>query len=366
MNQDNQGDLDPIVKMLQGGGIWIVLSVLIIAILGFKTFRMGEVTASEVGVTLNKMTGEMEVIEESGVHMYNSIIKEFFTLDQTVQRIAMTEQVGQGDRKGKDDLKVKTVDGSDVYIDLQVRYEIIPQMADTVISTSGTGEAYKQKWMRDYVRSIARNCLGELTTEEFYDSSKRNQKAIKAMNTINAAIKTYGLRVTDIGIPQTPHFYQAYEDMIKKKKLADQEELQEKSLAQAASQKQKTQIQIAENNKQVDLARAKGEKEQQVIRARADGERRKAEATAYSQKVKVGADASLYRMSKEATGILAKKKAEAEGIEALKKALEGEGGRNMVKMEYAKRLKKVTVSATPITKESHIGRFELKNNISGK
>lgn len=367
MNQDNQGDLDPIVQILRGGGIWVILTIFIIAILGFKTFRMGEVTGEQVGVVLDKMTGEMKVIEASGVHIYNSITNEFFILDRTLQTISMTEALGRGNRRNKkDDLKVKTIDGSDVYVDLQVDYEIIASMADTVIRTSGPGDAFMHKWVRDYVRSISRNSLGELTTEEFYDSSLRNSKVNKAKKEVNDKIKNFGIRITDIRIPQRPHFYKAYEDMIKKKKLADQEELQEISQANAARQKQKTQIQIAENNKQVELARAKGEKEQQVIRARADGERRKAEAKAYAQKIKVGADASLYRMSKEATGILAKKKAEAEGIEELKRALEGEGGRNMVKMEYAKRLKNVTISGTPITKESHIGRFELKNNISGK
>lgn len=366
MDQNNEFDADQIADILKGGGLWIILTILIIAILGFKTFRMGEVSGEQVGIVLDKTNGEMEVIPDSGVHVYNSIIKEFFVLDKTVQTIAMTEQVGRGDRGQKDDLKVKTIDGSDVYVDLQVRYQIIPEMADVVLTTSGPGELYKMKWMRDYVRSVSRNCLGELTTEDFYDSSKRDQKTNKAQKAINGLIKKYGLRVTDIGIPQTPHFYQAYEDMIKKKKLADQEKLQEQSLAQAASQKQKTEIQIGDNNKQVELARARGEKVKMVIEATAEAGKIKAEAKAYFQKIKVGADASLYKMEKESAGIFAKKKAEAEGIEELKKALEGEGGRNLVKMEYAKRLKGISISATPITKESHVGRFDINNNLPGK
>jgi len=279
----------------------------------------------------------------------------------------MTERIGRGDRSSKkDDLKVKTVDGSDVYVDLQVDYEIIAAKADTVVRTSGPGNAFMVKWVRDYVRSISRNSLGELTTEEFYDSSKRNSKVNKAKNEVNDKIREFGLRITDIRIPQRPHFYKAYEDMIKKKKLADQEELQEISQANAARQKQQTQIQIAQNNKQVELARAKGEKEQQIIQAKADGERRKAEATAYLNKIKVGADATLYKMQKAATAILPKRGAEAEGIEELKKALEGEGGRNMVKMEYAKRLRNVRISAIPITKEGHVGRFEINKKLIGK
>ncbi len=366
MSQDNQFDKESIENIIGGSGVWIIITLVIVAVLGFKSFRMGEVSGEQVGVILDKMSGDMEVIEESGVKIYNSIIKEFFTLDKTVQTLDMTEDTRRGDRTGKDDLKVKTIDGSDVYLDLQVRYEIITKMADVVLRTSGPGENYKMKWMRDYVRSIARNCLGELTTEEFYDSSKRNEKSIKAKEIINKKIKKFGLIITDIGIPQTPHFYKEYEDMIKKKKLADQEELEEKSLALAAQQIQKTEIQIAENNKTVELTEARGIMKQSIIQAEAEGQRLEAQAKAYFEKIKVGADADLYKMKKQATGILAQKKAEAEGIQAMKQALEGEGGRNMVKMEYAKKLKYVTISAQPFSKESHIGRFEVNKQLGVK
>ena len=63
-------------------------------------------------------------------------------------------------------------------------------------------------------------------------------------------------------------------------------------------------------------------------------------------------------MKKRAEAILVLKKAEAKGIEAMKKALEGEGGRNMVKMEYAKKLKDINISGKPFTIEGHTARFE--------
>jgi hypothetical protein len=42
----------------------------------------------------------------------------------------------------------------------------------------------------------------------------------------------------------------------------------------------------------------------------------------------------------------------------LKKALEGDGGRNMVKLEYARKLKDVTFTGKPFSIESTIERFE--------
>ena len=81
-------------------------------------------------------------------------------------------------------------------------------------------------------------------------------------------------------------------------------------------------------------------------------------ADAYFEKMTVSAGANLYEMKKTAEGTLARKSAEAEGIMALKKALEGEGGRNMVKMEYAKKLKDVQIVGKPFTVQSNIERFE--------
>jgi hypothetical protein len=43
---------------------------------------------------------------------------------------------------------------------------------------------------------------------------------------------------------------------------------------------------------------------------------------------------------------------------ALKKALEGEGGPNMVKLEYARKLKDVTLIGKPFTIQGSIERFE--------
>ena len=45
-------------------------------------------------------------------------------------------------------------------------------------------------------------------------------------------------------------------------------------------------------------------------------------------------------------------------IEALNKALAGEGGRNIVKMEYARKLKGIAITGKPFSIESNIERFE--------
>ena len=351
-------DFQVLWRLLGGTLVWMAVAFLLLTVVLFSSIRVGRVTGEQVGVLLNRLNGEITVIEQSGVRIYNGLLNEFHVLDKTLQVIEMTELVGRGDRSEKDDLKIKTIDGSDVYVDLKVQYKIIPSMADVVIKTSGPDEAFKEKWARDYARSICRNYLGELTTEEFYDTSLRDAKVALAKTAANERLNPYGIEFDSFVIPRKPHFYEEYEDMIKRKKLADQGVLEEESKAKAAKQKQETMTVQETNKKNVAVEGFKGQMEQLIIEAQAESERARKEADAYFQKVTVGAEAALYEMQQQAEGVLAKKKAEAEGIEAMREALEGEGGRNMVKMEYASKLSDVTITGQPFTLQSDTKRLE--------
>jgi hypothetical protein len=352
-------DLKAIQDILGGTLIWVGAAFLAFMLFIVATLRIQEVTGEEVGFLLHKITGKIEVIPQPGKQIYNGLTKKLYTLDRTLQAVEMTEVAGRGDRTGKDDLKVKTVDGSDVYVDLKVQYRIDINRADEVLAISGPADLYKDKWIRDYIRSITRNHLGELTTEEFYDADKRNEKLQSARLEVNERMKISGLIIDDISIPRRPHFYQEYEDMIKAKKEADQAVEAERSKAQAAKQKQET-MKIQETNiKNVAVEQYEGEMKQKVIAAVADAGRIKLGAEAYYEQETVKAGARLYEMSKQAEASLERKKAEADGIKAMKNALEGEGGRNMVRLEYARKLREIEITGKPYMVQSNIERLEL-------
>ena len=357
-DMDKRNQVEALRRMLAGNLIWPAIAFLLVALVLFSSIRIGRVSGEQVGIMLNKINGKVTVIGQSGVRVYNGITNDFYVLDRTLQTLEMTEVVGQGDRSGRDDLKIKTTDGSDVFVDLKVQYKIDPEMADVVITTSGLGDQYKVKWARDYIRSLSRNYLGELTTEKFYDSSQRDVKILLALEQAKKRLSPFGIDIDSIVIPRKPHFYQEYEDMIKNKKLADQAVLEEQSKALAAKQKQLTLIVEETNKKNVAVEQFEGQMKQKVISANAEGERIRKQADAYYDQVTIGAGAGLYQQQKEAEAILAKKKAEAEGIEMMKKALEGEGGRNMVKMEYARKLGTMKITGRPFSISGSVERFE--------
>ncbi|MHC4202077.1 MAG: SPFH domain-containing protein, partial [Planctomycetota bacterium] len=314
-------DLATLKKILGNSLTWVALAFLVVVIFLFMTFRMGEVSGEQVGVLLNNINGEMTMIEQAGVTIYNGITSEFYVLDKRLKTLKMP-----GD-KGEKILKVKTVDGSDVDIHLKVQYRVKPGMAVKVITTSGPGDAFKEKWARDYTRAICRNYLGELTTEECYDSAKREEKVRQAEAEVKKRVSPFGIEIDSIVIPQKPTFYKEYEDKIKEKKLADQEVLKLKSKAVEAETRQAKLIVDATNVKNVAVREYGGEMEKKKVQAKAEAKRAMLEADAYHTRITIAAEAALYEMQQTAEGILATKRAEAKGIEEMKKALEGEGGR---------------------------------------
>lgn len=351
----NQIDVGSVLKRLfLGSFIWIMIALVLILLFVLTSLRLGRVSGEQVGVLLNKRTGKMTVLN-TGVTVYNGITNSFYVLDKTLQTLDMTASTpGTPDSE----LKIKTIDGSDVYVPLMVQFKIEPGQVIDVLNTSGPGNEYKRKWARDYVRSICRNHLGELSTEEFYDSAKRQGKIAAAKKMINDKLtKRFGISIDSI-VPQKPRFYKEYEEMIKKKKLADQAVLEEKSKANAAKQRQHTEVVQTTNKKNVAIEQFEGKMKEKIIAAEAQGEKSRKAAEAYFDKITIGAEARFYASQKNAAAILAAKKAEAKGIEAMKKALEGEGGINMVKLEYAKKLKNVKFSGRPYAIDPGVMKFE--------
>jgi regulator of protease activity HflC (stomatin/prohibitin superfamily) len=352
-------DDNPHIPRLTGGLAWMAAAIIVIAVTLLSVMRVGRIGGDEVGIMLNKWTGTTEVIPQAGQRFYISLTHRLYVLDKTLQTLEMTVTAGQGERSGKDDVKIKTVDGSDVYVDVIVQYRIMPEKAGLVLETSGPGDLFKTKWARDFVRTEVRNQLGMLTTEFFYDAAKRSEQIEAATVAANELLDNFGIHVDSIVLPTRPRFYAEYEAMIKKKKLADQQAQQEESKADAAEQRKRTEEVTATNKKNVAIEQYQGDVERLIIQAEAACEKIRREADAYYDRVSIGAEASLYQKSKEAEGILATKQAEADGIEALGKALSGEGGRNMVMLEYAKRLKGVVVNGQPYVTDNRTSRLAL-------
>ncbi|RME72738.1 MAG: hypothetical protein D6776_08215 [Planctomycetota bacterium] len=329
-----------------------VLAVIALAFV-LKTFRIEQVQGDEVGFLLNNINGEITEIPRAGQVIYCGLWNDFYTIEKRILDIDMGQAIG-----GKDGtVKLKTRDGNDVFVDFTVFYEIDTSKARTVLLENGPGDAYQHRWVRDYARAICRYVFGELTTEEFYIATERDKKMRQAERELNALLNPHGLIVTQVAV-QDFHFLPAYERKITEKKLADQEVEQFKAEQAANEQKKLRYIAQAKGEMQNALTRFDGQLQQLIEQARGKADRARLEAKAYAARVRLEADAEFHKRKNDAEATLARLSAEAAGVKALADALAHEGaGRNLVALEYARRLEGLRLTGVPVLVEGVIEQF---------
>jgi regulator of protease activity HflC (stomatin/prohibitin superfamily) len=338
------------IRYLITAGIIIAL-ILGIGVVGRQKLSWKFIHPDHVGVIVNNLTGSIRIIKRAGAKLYFPFVQDIYLLDKSELTMEMSSSNITPERPHGNPVVIKTIDGGDVTLDLSIHYRLIPDLADKIIQDSGPGEAYKKKWVYDYTRTICRYNFGELTIDEFPDSVKRDMKADKAREEINRLLEPHGIIITSVNLHDF-RYYREYAERIHERRLADKEIEEQVSRARAAVENQKKVIVEEQKKKDVEIARFKGDLKKKEIEVHAEAEKIEHQADTYLFKTKIGADAEFARLSSEAEAILATKTAEAEGIKSLRLALEGEGGRNLVKMEYAKRLREARIHGTPTLKSS--------------
>lgn len=328
----------------------IVVSMIVGGIYGGKELSWKEIAADEVAVVVNNLTGGIKLINRAGAVLYYPFIQDIYILDKREQVLKMTSAEIDDKHPQGNPLVVKSIDGGDVVLDLQIQYMLKPDFATHIVQNSGVGDIYKTKWLYDYARTICYYCYGELTLGSFPIASQRDIKAQKAREEINKMLDPHGFYVSSINLTDY-RYYREYAEKIQERRLADKEVEEQKTRASAARENQHKVVVEETKKMEVEVARFKGECDKRIMDARGSAEAKKQDADAYIIRLRFEADAEYERLAKESEGVLATVRTEAEGVNLLRKALEGEGGRNMVRLEYAKRLKQAIVRGTPIIRQ---------------
>jgi len=299
-------------------------AAVVIAVIALGVFLLYPHTTgpTEVGVRtikwslFGKKGVEDRVYEPGAVYFFPAVLNDWHTFDIKLYNIEMTHEPKAGDRPARDDLLFKTIDGNDISLDVIVSYRIDKEKAPFILQyVASSNFELKDKVVRTISRSRPRDIFGELKTEEFYVSDKRDEKAELAKKVLNELLNPYGVIVERVSTKDyrfNPNYQRAIED----KKVAEQVAEQNKSATKAAQEEYLKKLEDA-----------KGEVNKMV--AEADGRFRQAqiEADAYYAKQQRLAEAT------EAEGI-----ADAKGITEMNKALAGSGGEVMVKLKLAEAL----------------------------
>ena len=312
-----------------------------------RQFTWKNVGSDQVAVLVNNLTGRVKPITRAGAILYYPFVQDIYILDRPEQVLKMTSSNISKKYPRGNPIVVRSIDGGEVALDVTIQYKIIPEMANDVIQNSGKSLSFKFKWLYDYGRTVCRYTFGELSISEFPESSKRDAKARKAVVEMNEMINKFGIMVTSVSILDYT-YYREYAEKILDRRLADKEIEEQKAMTRAAK-RNKEKVVIEETKKmEIEIARFQGELEKRILEAEGQAAGTRNNADTYLLRSRIDGDAEFEKLFNKAKAVYAQKKADASGILALKRALEGPGGRNMVKMAYARRLREASISGTPV------------------
>ncbi len=321
-------------------GSWIVLRSLTV-----------HIAIDQVGVRIQQyqMLGKKGVVQEdfaSGWHRKLGPIDIWEVYDSTIQTMEMTKDQRYGDQPEADDVKVQSADGNNISLDVTVKFRISPGEAHRLYEDTGSGTQYRTV-VRSEAQRVCMEQFGALKTESFYDPERLRLTAIAVKTELTEALKRNFLEVVDVLIRDV-QFDPAYEDKIRKKKLADQEAELNKSKTIAAKMKGLTEKIEAETQQKVKIVIE--EKVAELIRMQADTDLKIAKIKAESEKyiTEKQSDADLVAAQKEAKGQILVKTAEAKGEHLRNQAMQGSGGSVIVALEAARNLKLGEISISTL------------------
>jgi len=205
---------------------------------------------------------------------------------------------------------IQTSDGFFVEVDASILYRIVDPYQ--VMVTLGPGRLFEDNGIIPRAEPLLKQTLGELTTEEFYNSPLRVQKVQQAKDLMNEELKPRGLEVAQVLI----RYFQYSEEIqknIEEKKLKDQLVFKNQAEARASAELAKLK-KVVEEGKAAVLVKLQ-------------------EGDAYTVRRK--AEQELYARTRRAEGDLLVRLAEAERTALRNQALEGRGADLLVGLQMA-------------------------------
>jgi regulator of protease activity HflC (stomatin/prohibitin superfamily) len=308
----------------------VLLSVSVLGFGGCVPHTTGE---TEVGVRTVKLGlfqpkgVEDKVYAPGSTYFFLPFVNDWSTFDIKLQNLEMTQDKTSGDRKTRDDLLFKTIDGNDISLDVIVAFRIDPAKASYILQfVAPDNAALRDKIVRTIARSKPRDIFGELKTEEFYVAERREHQAQKAKDVLQAMLGPMGIVVEKV-LTKDYRFNSEYQKAIEDKKIADQRVERHKSAQRATAEEYKRKIEDA-----------RGEVNKLV--ADADGEYLKA---------KIEADVYFEKQGLLAEAIKTEGITEAKGIQEMNRAMAGSGGAALVKLKIAESLQGKRIALLPVS-----------------
>ncbi|HPO12680.1 MAG TPA: SPFH domain-containing protein [Candidatus Hydrogenedentes bacterium] len=231
-------------------------------------------------------------------------------------------------------VKIQTSDGFFVDVDVTILYRIVD--AYKVMTTLGPEQMYLTNGILPKAEPILKQSLGELNTEDFYNSPLRTEKAEMARTALDNELKPKGMKVEQILIR-----YFKYSDEIQKnieaKKLQDQLVFKNQAEAKANTEEAMTKKIAQEGEMKVKITLQEGE----------------------AYKTEKMAEQELYTRKRAAEATLLVKTADAEATQLKNDAMQVAGYDRKVAMEMAKALDGLECVVVPTGGKEGVNPLDL-------
>jgi membrane protease subunit HflC len=339
----------------------IVLMFLLMVATGQGGFV--EVKDTEAAVILNYLTKSKEVVTTPGYRIFLPFVQQAFIFDKSPQEFVMQGDVDR-DANHVAKLTVRANYGRNFWFDeIRIQYELVPENSDFVLSDSGTGDAFKENWVRAYARSILRDEFGKYSAVEVADPTAFGPATSEAERRLNEALQQHGVYVIQIITPR-PKFEARYEKAIEDRKVADQEVEKLRTRAEQLKQERERRMAEIDSTRTVEYEALKGELAAKRIATERERVKIERDADAYSKERLGEGEARRAAMTEEARGLTEKAHKEAEGLRAITAALE-QGGEVLVREELVDLLRQVRFTMIPYSRDPSPTRIELLEDGGG-
>lgn len=321
----------------------IALAFIVALVLAYNLFFV-YVEPNEFGIKVVRVglqRGVHEEVYQAGLHLILPFgLQQMHCLPRDIQVLELTNYPETAARFSRTEkaAHIQTSDGFFVDVDVSILYYIVDPYL--VFTTIGPGTLYEDNGIIPKAEPVLKATLGELTTEEFYNSPLRVKKAEAAKVMLNRELKTKGLSVEHVLVR-----YFKYSDEIQKnieeKKLKDQLVFKNQAEARAAVEEATLKKIVQEGRVLVDIKLEEGKA--YVTRKRAEKD--------------------LYVRKKKADANLLVKLAEAEKVRLKNQALEGRGAERMVGLKMADVYKGLNVVILPSDGTAGVNPLDLGSTL---
>ena len=320
-------------------GLVIILVVVILYNLFYVYIKPNQFGIKVVRVGINR--GVHKEVYGPGLHVILPFgLQQMHRLPRDIQVLELTNYPSTASLFARRDkaAHIQTSDGFFVDVDVSILYRIVDPYL--VFTTIGPGSLYEDNGIIPKAEPILKATLGELTTEEFYNSPMRVEMAERAKQMLNRELKAKGLQVEQVMVR-----YFKYSDEIQKnieeKKLKDQLVFKNQAEARAATEEATLKKIVQEGKVTVTV---------QLEEGKAYVTRKRAEKDLYVRKKKAEAD-------------LLVKLSEANKVRRKNAALEGVGAERMVGLKMADVYKGLDVVILPSDGPNGVNPLSLGNTL---